>query len=139
MAPHPRPSCPVFPARIVPEAVVRVLGAEWVPEPLDVLAGRAVVAACGIARPERFLADLGRLGARVTRSVLRPDHHPWNPAEVEALVAEAAGDLVVTTEKDLVKWILPPSAPVRALRIGVEIEDGAALVRLAGGAGVVCE
>jgi len=132
-------ACPVFRARMTPECLVRVRGSEWCSEPSTTLRGRAVVAVAGIARPERFLEDLARLGAHVTRSVLRPDHHAWSPAEVAEVLAAAGGAVVVTTEKDLVKWAVPPTASVWALRVGVDVENGSALVRLAGGAGMVCD
>jgi tetraacyldisaccharide 4'-kinase len=136
-SPPPGTSCPVFRARLVPEAVVGAGAAEWTVEPPDTLADRRVVAVAGIARPERFLDDLVRLGAHVERAVLRRDHHPWTPAEVASVVAEAGEATVVTTEKDLVKWAVPAGATVRALRLGVEMDDAATFLRLAGGPGVV--
>lgn len=132
-------TCPVFRARLGPEAVVRVEGDVWIVEPLATLAGRRVVAVAGIARPERFLADVARAGGHVVGRVLRPDHHAWRPAEVADVLAAAGDALVVTTEKDLVKWELQAGAPVRALRVGVEVDDAAGLVRLAGGTGMLCE
>lgn len=130
---------PVFRARIRPRALVRAEAARWTEEPLEGLSGRAVVAAAGIARPERFLRDLEALGARIVRPVLRPDHHPWTDAEVEGVVRDAGDALIVTTEKDLVKWAAPAVAAVRALRLDVDVDRGAALLDLACGTGVLCE
>ena len=64
---------------------------------LDALRDRPVVAAAGLARPERFFAMLRERGLRVTPLVL-PDHHdyaslPW-PAETPD---------VIVTEKDAIK------------------------------------
>jgi len=134
----PPVKCPVHEVRIEPEAVVRVVGEAWEEEPLHVLSGRAVVAAAGIARPERFLDALAALGADVVTSVLRPDHHAWSAAEVRDVCRRAGGALVVTTEKDLVKWAVSDGMAVRALRVGARVHDGDAVVRLAGGASVVC-
>ena len=90
----------------------------------SVLAGRAVVAVAAIARPERFLADLERTGARVVASVLRRDHHRYDEADRRAIDAAAANaDWIVTTEKDLVKLTHGTlAAPLRALRIEVQVD-----------------
>lgn len=67
------------------------------------LAGRQVVALCGIGAPERFGAQLEALGARV-RLFAFGDHHEYAASELAA-AAQAAGPdgLVVTTAKDAVK------------------------------------
>jgi tetraacyldisaccharide 4'-kinase len=71
------------------------------PGPNDV-----IVALAGIARPDRFFADLeaGRLAPR-EKLVFR-DHHPYTDADVER-IARCARDtgatIVLTTEKDAVR------------------------------------
>jgi tetraacyldisaccharide 4'-kinase len=69
------------------------------------LIGREVVAFAGIARPEKFYATLRRVGAQVVATRSFPDHHPFKPREIEALIAEAGerGALLATTEKDRVR------------------------------------
>ena len=80
----------------------------------------------GIARPERFEADVGECGA-VAGSSFFPDHHPFRPDELRAVFdsARAAGaDALVTTAKDAVR--LPAAdldLPVLVFRITAEIED----------------
>jgi tetraacyldisaccharide 4'-kinase len=75
-------------------------------EPATIGAGAAVVAVAGIARPDRFFADLeaAQLAPR-TKLVFR-DHHPYTEADV-AHIAHAARDagtsIVLTTEKDAVR------------------------------------
>jgi tetraacyldisaccharide 4'-kinase len=73
------------------------------PLPAGALAGRDVVAVCGIGAPERFGAQLEALGARV-RLFDYGDHHAYAASDVDAAV-EAAGPngLIVTTAKDAVK------------------------------------
>ncbi len=80
---------------------------------LEVLAGRRVTAAAGIADPESFAAQLGTAGASV-QLVAYQDHHAYRREDLERLVRVAAGgDYVVVTEKDAVKlrrqW--PGTAP----------------------------
>jgi len=70
---------------------------------LDILAGRGVVAAAGIADPLSFGAQLRAAGA-IVQLVAYQDHHPYAPAGVERLARAArGGDYVVVTEKDAVK------------------------------------
>jgi tetraacyldisaccharide 4'-kinase len=94
------------------------------------LAARRVVAVAAIARPQRFLADLERCGAHVTESLLFGDHHVFGPADWRSILAAAEGaELVVTTEKDLVKLARFGAEPrLRALRIEVAVEDEDALL-----------
>jgi tetraacyldisaccharide 4'-kinase len=59
-----------------------------------------------------------------------PDHHGYSAADVESLAAWSRGpgaELVLTTQKDLVKLrgARVGRAPLRAVRIGPEIEAGA--------------
>lgn len=101
------------------------------------LDGRRVIAVAAIARPERFLADLERAGARVVAEVLRRDHHRYDErdgAAIDAAVAANAGAAVVTTEKDLVKLAhLRPRLAMLALRVEIEMDrpsDEVELVRM---------
>jgi len=67
-------------------------------EGLEWLRGRRVVAAAGIGDPERFFATLRDLGAEVVARPF-PDHHAYGADELRV----AAGEVLVTTEKDAVK------------------------------------
>src|SRR6185369_3246043 len=91
------------------------------------LSGREIVAVAGIARPERFLDDLSRAGARVTAAIVRRDHHRYDEpdgAEIDRAVASSPGAVVVTTEKDLVKLThLRPRLGMLALRVELELES----------------
>jgi tetraacyldisaccharide 4'-kinase len=75
--------------------------ADWwngaAPQPLEVLRGRALIAAGGIADPERFFRMLESHGLTIERCPL-PDHHDF-----AALPWPADATDVVITEKDAVK------------------------------------
>ncbi len=73
------------------------LGRPPAPEPLAALAGRPVLAAAGIAQPQRFFAMLRAQGIDVVPLAL-PDHHDYATLPWPAGTPE-----VVVTEKDAVK------------------------------------
>ena len=87
------PGLPVHRARLVPG-----------PE-AAALAGRRVLGFAGIAMPEKFFATLAEAGAEVVARRPFPDHHPYTPAELDDLLAEAdrLGAVPVTTAKDAVR------------------------------------
>jgi tetraacyldisaccharide 4'-kinase len=112
------PNAPIFHARIVPSRLVRP---DEPSLPLEALRGQAVFALSGIARPDRFEADLGRLGARVVGTRRFPDHHRFSAMERLAIDRDALASgaaMIVTTEKDLVRLsaaITAPDAPAVVL------------------------
>jgi tetraacyldisaccharide 4'-kinase len=99
---------PVLAARLRPE-----------PDAVAALAGKPVLAFAGIGDPARFFRTLRASGIDVKRERVFADHHPFDRAEIEALVAEAARDrlTLVTTEKDLVRLRMPAELASLAPRI----------------------
>jgi tetraacyldisaccharide 4'-kinase len=83
----------------------------------------------GIARPERFAADVAALGVNVVGHRAFADHHRFATDELDRLCAEArarGADAVLTTAKDAVR--LPPRAwepPALVLRVAAEVVDAA--------------
>jgi tetraacyldisaccharide 4'-kinase len=81
----------------------------------------------GIARPERFEADVRALSPEVAGHTFFPDHHPYSAgdlAEAARRALAAGADALVTTAKDAVR--LPetaPGPPLLVFRIAAEIED----------------
>ncbi len=69
------------------------------------LAGRPVIAFCGLGLPEKFEATLREAGAVVSVLHRFGDHHDYSEAEAGALLREAAGKgaHLVTTAKDHVR------------------------------------
>ena len=89
-----------------------------------------VLAVAGIAAPERFRDALAAAGFEVAGLLAFADHHPFTPADVRRIAAQAAAHgagLVLTTEKDAVR--LAPFAPfdfaaaAAPLRVAVEPAD----------------
>jgi tetraacyldisaccharide 4'-kinase len=101
------------------------------------LAGRPGAAISGIARPERFIDDLSRLGIRIVFRRDFADHHHYTRAELlEAVrLSRAAGaEAIITTEKDaanMAAGLAQSSAlPIYAAQIEFHCENREALKRL---------
>jgi len=95
------------------------------------LAGRRVLAACGIADPSAFAAQLRAAGADVVLRAWR-DHHAFTDRDVARLRREGQGvDHVVVTMKDAVKlrarWPTDAPEPLVA-ELGITWERGRAAV-----------
>jgi tetraacyldisaccharide 4'-kinase len=95
------------------------------PSPLRVLA------VAGIARPERFTADLRKAGWEVAQELLLSDHEPMTPqvlARIEKAATETGAALVLTTEKDAVRMLRyrPLGMPIASVPIQVKLEPDAA-------------
>ena len=69
----------------------------------ELLQGKSVLAFCGIARPEGFFDMLKDLGADIETIVFK-DHHFFSGRDIRRIKERAKDhDLVVTTEKDIVR------------------------------------
>ena len=65
-----------------------------------------ILAVAGIARPDRFFADLETANSKPHATLVFRDHHPYTDADIDriARTARAAGaTIVLTTEKDAVR------------------------------------
>jgi tetraacyldisaccharide 4'-kinase len=100
----------------------------------DLLAGRAVFAVAGLARPAALRETLEELGASVVGYRDLPDHHAFHPGEEATLHEEArraGAETLVLTEKDAVRWRAPEGVAGRALALRVEarLDDPEAFLR----------
>jgi tetraacyldisaccharide 4'-kinase len=98
-------------------------------QPLEFLKDKWVGAISAIAVPEAFESSLEKLGARVEIHRRFSDHYRFSRKEVEKFMqrcVERDMQLIVTTEKDAVRFPRPASidVPVYFLRIEVEILQG---------------
>ena len=117
------PDKPIFRARLQANALAAAN-----------LIGRPVFAFAGIARPEKFFATLGQIGASVLHERRYPDHHAFTSREIEKLLAEAAKrDLVlVTTEKDHVRIPRAYADQILTLPVTLSFEEPRAVTRWLG-------
>lgn len=97
--------------------------------PLSGLAGRRVGLLTGVARPGSVRRTVEELGAEVVATFEFPDHRRFTEGEVGAAL-EAAGragaDLLVTTEKDAVRWPagVAGDGRIRVVRVDAEVLRG---------------
>jgi tetraacyldisaccharide 4'-kinase len=108
----PVPTPPAFGAAVqvaLSPRAIRDRGAALEP---SALAGKRAALIAAIARPERFLSTVERLGAEVVATAFLPDHAPLDAGALEefrARARRARADLLLTTSKD-------------AARLGPELE-----------------
>lgn len=115
---------------------LRRLGADETSE-VTVLTNQPVAAFSGIARPERFLGDLAKLGMRVVWQRNFEDHHRYTQAEFAELLTEAkqAGAVaLLTTEKDAanlqIRWMATSLLPVYAAQLAFHCIETESLQQL---------
>jgi tetraacyldisaccharide 4'-kinase len=101
-------------------------------------AGKRVAAVSGVARPDRFVADLERLGMEIALRRDFDDHHRYTREELSEIVErarEARAEAIITTEKDAANLPAglagPLTLPIFAARIEFACENEEALKDLA--------
>jgi len=124
---------PVFRAQFGARCLVTPDAGRWQELSLSELTGRRVAAVAGIGSPDRFYALIHQWEAQLEEIVEYPDHHAYTRADWQEVARRTRNvDLVVTTEKDLVKLDAFPFARGKlvALRIAAEIERGDDLLQM---------
>lgn len=94
------------------------------------------LAFCGIARPERFFADLRRHRIYPVLEVPFSDHHSYSTRDLRELIQAAVSrgaDSFITTEKDIANLgelasVLENSLPIVAVQVRVSLRDEEAAV-----------
>ena len=91
----------------------------------DEIVGKRVIAFAGIGRPEKFFESLRKLGAEVISTHSFPDHHPYSIHEIETILAKKKRDedLIVTTEKDMVRLPLTMLKSIITLPVEIKWEN----------------
>lgn len=97
---------------------------------LRFLSGKKVSAVSGIAVPEGFEAGLHGLGAEIVHSARYADHHRYTQQEIIETInhaVESGAEMIITTEKDAVRFPLIERCdlPVLFLRVEIEMLSGA--------------
>src|SRR5215475_7913731 len=127
---------PIFYARHKMTELIRLDGAGAVSS-AD-FARKRVAAVSGVARPDRFVADLERLGMEIALRRDFDDHHRYTREELSEIVGrarEARAEAIITTEKDAANlpagFARPLALPIFAAPIEFACENEEALKDLA--------
>src|SRR5262249_20908462 len=98
------PGVPTFSADLKPHSLVVSEEGILVARPLGELVGQRVVTVSAIAQPQSFYELLGQLEVRAVEVLEYPDHYQYAASDWQRITQAAhRADLVVCTEKDLVK------------------------------------
>ena len=106
-------------------AASRLVNSEGESRPLDHLAGQRVAAFCGIGNPAGFRHTLAAAECEPIGWREFPDHHAYSATDRDELAAMAQtsdADLLVCTQKDLVKLQQPELSGVPLWAVGIEIK-----------------
>ncbi len=67
------------------------------------LKGKKAAVFCAIGKPQKFLQSVRDAGGEIVASFFKPDHDPFYPEELQKFAEESLADVLVCTEKDMVK------------------------------------
>ncbi len=104
-----------------------VVGLQEVPNgpwsPAADFRGKAVTMMCAIGNPNIFQSDIAHQQMVIRHCLLFPDHHFYTQPDIDRALREAADhgtDMIVTTEKDAVKFDGLKIPPKRIYALGIE-------------------
>jgi len=103
---------------------------------LKTLRGHRVLAFTGIARPSVFFSMLQDLGALVLDTISYPDHYRYQGtdlSEVSRRARAAGAEMIITTEKDAVKFTNMDTSGIWSLGIEQKVRETEAWERLVKG------
>ena len=99
--------------------------------PLTMLYHSRILAVAGIGNPDRLYEIIRAYEGDIVQILEFPDHHNYSAADWQQITRAAREvDLVVTTEKDIVKLVRFPFArdKLLALRVAMKVENGNVLI-----------
>lgn len=128
---HKTPPKLAFQGSLQPKALIGFESRRWKEYPLGLLAGRKIAVVTAIANPESFYRMISDWEGEIVDVFEFPDHHAYSSRDWQRVNQAARNaDLVVTTEKDIVKLNRFPFAREKllALRVEMVVEHGDALI-----------
>lgn len=115
-----------------PVALVGFESRRWKEYPLTLLAGRKIVAVSGIGNPEPFYRTIHDWEGELVDVLEFADHHRYSSQDWQQINRAARNaDLIITTEKDILKLIRFPFGrdKLLALRVTMAVENGDRLIQ----------
>ncbi|HEY2989788.1 MAG TPA: tetraacyldisaccharide 4'-kinase [Candidatus Binatia bacterium] len=121
----------VFFGALEPRVLLTLESGNWKEYPLTLLDRSKILAVTAIADPAPFYRMIHDWDGEIVDTVRFPDHHVYSARDWQRINRAAhSADFILTTEKDIIKLARFPFAKEKllALRVGMTVEDGAALV-----------
>lgn len=128
----PAGGAPRFLASLEPQALVGLESGAWKEYPLTRLYRSRILAVAGIAGPEKFYRAIHEWDGEIVETLEFPDHHSYSASDWQQINRLSRHlDLVVTTEKDILKLVQFPFArdKLLALRVALVVVEGEALMQ----------
>ncbi|MFQ6082259.1 MAG: tetraacyldisaccharide 4'-kinase [Candidatus Aminicenantia bacterium] len=96
--------------------------------PIDAFYGKKALVFCGIANPLRFKKDLEEMGINIKYFLNFPDHYSYPEFTIANIIEkrkELKTDLLLTTEKDAIKWkeYRLSNIPIYYLKIKIDLAE----------------
>jgi tetraacyldisaccharide 4'-kinase len=121
-----------FSASLEAIALIGLDSNRWREHPLNLLYGSKILAVTGVANPAGLYRIIQDWEGDIIDTIEFPDHHAYTARDWQRINRIARNvDLIVTTEKDLVKLVRFPFAKDKllAVRVAMRVENGTALVQ----------
>ena len=100
--------------------------------PINALAGKRLLAVCGIGNPEAFAATLAQYCPQAVELLAFPDHHVYTESDlqqIERYMKRCDAEWIITTQKDEQKLIpYATHLPIAVLAVELVITDGEAVL-----------
>ena len=104
---------------------------QWKYYPLSILHHSKILTVTGIANPQKLYETIHDWEGQIVHTLEFPDHHSYGTKDWQEISRMARlVDLIITTEKDILKLIRYPFArdKLMALRVGMSVAGGEKLV-----------
>lgn len=95
-------------------------------EPTSALENKRLALFSSIGNPNAFRLSVESVKGNVEQTIAFPDHHWYEPEDIEQILSDASVDAFVTTEKDAVKLkgLWQSQTPLYVMCIEMKIGDG---------------
>lgn len=126
-----RPRETIFSGSLRPQCLLTLDGDRWKEQPLAVLDKSKILTVSAIANPLPFYRMIHEWGGEIGDVIEFPDHHSYSSTDWQRINRAGRNfDLIVTTEKDLLKLLRFPFAKgkLMALRVVMGVENGDRLI-----------
>ncbi len=122
----------IFFGSLQAKSLVSLEGNQWKERPLGLLDRSKILTVSAIANPTPFYRMIHDWEGEIVDNIEFPDHHFYSGKDWQRINRAARNvDLIVTTEKDILKLVRFPFAKEKllALRVEMVVENGGALVQ----------